>query len=158
MFYAIISYTILGTIIAAVGIQPRGDKRMLNILKKILISGLLFVLLLSACSGNASEAAPSAVIGYLEALVAMDENGMINYSCAAWEEQARLEFKSFAAVKANLESPSCQVSGEGEGYTPVSCTGKIIANYGAEDLEIDLADRIYKVIEDGGEWRMCGYD
>jgi hypothetical protein len=126
--------------------------------KILLLLGLALALLISACTADASNAAPSAVIGYLEALVAMDENGMINYSCGAWEEQARLEFNSFAAVKADLESPSCKVSGEGEGYTPVSCTGKIIANYGAEDLEIDLADRMYKVIEEGGEWRICGYE
>ncbi len=131
---------------------------MLNMIKKILKPGLLFVILISACTAETSKAAPSAVIGYLEALVAMDENGMINYSCGSWEEQAHLEFNSFAAVKANLESPNCQVSGKGDGFTLVSCTGKIIANYGAEDLEIDLADRIYKVVEEGGEWRICGYE
>ena len=131
---------------------------MFNLIKNLLIPVLSLVIIISACTAETSNPAPSAVIGYLEALVAKDENGMINYSCAAWEEQARLEFNSFAAVEANLESPNCQVAGEGEGYTPVSCTGKIIANYGAEDLEIDLADRVYKILEEGGEWRICGYE
>ena len=158
MFYAIFLYLILGTIIAAVGNLPLGDNKVLYMIKKFLIPWILFFLLTAACTADASKAAPSAVTGYLEALVAMDENGMINHSCGSWEEQAHLEFNSFAAVKANLESPSCQVSGEGDSFTLVSCTGKIIANYGAEGLEIDLADRIYKVNEEDGEWRMCGYE
>ena len=125
---------------------------------KYLILGYFLIVLLSSCTPETSEDAPSAVIGYLESLVAMDENRMIHYSCGAWEEQARLEHKSFAAVKANLESPDCQLSGETNGFTLVKCTGKIIANYGAEDLEIDLAERTYRVIQEAGEWRMCGYE
>ena len=87
----------------------------------------------------------------------MDEIAMINNSCADWEEDARLEHTSFAAVKLSLENPDCRVSGEQDGYILVNCTGKIIANYGAEDLEIDISKQIYRVLEEGGEWRMCGY-
>ena len=42
-------------------------------------------------------------------------------------------------------------------YTIVSCEGVIIANYGNEVLEINLADQNYLSIFEGGEWRMCGY-
>ena len=34
---------------------------------------------------------------------------------------------------------------------------KIVANYGNEVLELDLSERSYQVVEEGGEWRMCGY-
>jgi len=39
----------------------------------------------------------------------------------------------------------------------VACTGKIVANYGNEVLEIDLAAQKYQAVFEGGEWRMCGY-
>ena len=126
--------------------------------KSLLIFALSLGFFISACAQDAVNDPPAAVLGYLNALVAMDENKMINYSCSGWEEQARLEHKSFAAVKADLVSPACSVSGDGGGYTLVSCTGKIIANYGAEDLEIDLAERTYKLVQEGGEWRICGYE
>ena len=75
---------------------------MFNTIKNLLIPVLSLVIIISACTAETSNPAPSAVIGYFVALVAKDENGMINYSCAAWEEQARLEFNSFAAVEENL--------------------------------------------------------
>lgn len=115
------------------------------------------MLLLPGCNNEASQEAPQAVMDYLNALVAMDEIALINKSCAEWEEEARLEHKSFAAVKSTLENPDCQVTGEQDGYVLVNCTGKIIANYGAEDLEIDISRQTYRVLAEGGEWRMCGY-
>ena len=33
----------------------------------------------------------------------------------------------------------------------------IIANYGAEDLEIDVAEQAYRTVQEGGQWRVCGY-
>ena len=78
-------------------------------------------------------------------------------SCKDWEPQARLEFDSFAAVKLALKDPQCQPPGQDGNYTLVTCTGSITANYGAEDLQIDVAGRIFQVVNEGGEWRMCGY-
>ena len=48
-----------------------------------------------------------------------------------------------------------QAAGE---FTLVGCTGTIVANYGNEVLEINLADQTYKAAFEGGEWRMCGYN
>ncbi len=78
-------------------------------------------------------------------------------SCAGWESQARTELESFSAVTVTIENPACQESGIDGELTLVSCTGKIVANYGNEVLEIDLADRTYLSANEGGEWRMCGY-
>ena len=126
------------------------------------ILGFAFLVFISmfflpGCNNETSTEAPEAVLDYLNALVEMDEIGMINRSCANWEEDARLEHKSFAAVKLSLENPDCQVTGEQDGYILVNCTGMIIANYGAEDLEIDISKQTYRVLQEGGEWRMCGY-
>jgi hypothetical protein len=60
-------------------------------------------------------------------------------------------------VTITLEELSCQedqVIGE---FTLVQCTGTIVANYGNEILEINLADQTYQAVFEGGEWRMCGY-
>ena len=119
---------------------------------------LLLLLSLASCSGgNAAQEAPAVAEAYLKALADKDENGMISFSCADWEAQARLEYNSFAAVEVALENPSCQVSGQDGQFTLVACSGKIVASYSAEDLVIDLSERTYLVIQEGGEWRMCGY-
>lgn len=121
------------------------------------LAGLLS---LAACGGSgqtSASPASKAVFDYLQALVDRQPNTMVNLSCAAWEEQAQIEFDAFAAVKLELKNASCQDSGQESEFTLVTCRGSIIANYGAEDQKIDLAERTYKVAQEGGEWRMCGY-
>ena len=127
-------------------------------LYKLLSFILLAWLGLSACNtGTSAASAPAAVEGYLQALVAKDENQMINLSCAAWEAQAKQEFNSFSAVELKLENLECQTTGQQGEYTLVSCSGSMIASYGAEDLQIDVAERNYQLIQEGGDWRVCGY-
>ena len=119
---------------------------------------LLLVAILAGCGGDSQgEGAAKAVEGYLQALAKRDLNRMIDHACAAWESQARLEYDSFAAVELELKDLSCQTTGEDQGYTLVSCTGSIIANYGDEDLQIDVAEQTFQVIQEGGDWRVCGY-
>lgn len=120
---------------------------------------ILFLLgALSACTGGTQPTdAASAVEAYNQALVDKDASRLANLSCAAWEGDAKNELDSFGAVQARLEAPNCQVIGEDGKYSLVSCTGKIIANYNGENMEINLGDRIYQVVDEGGEWRMCGY-
>ena len=38
----------------------------------------------------------------------------------------------------------------------VNCTGKIIASYNNEDQELDLSVRTYQVVQEGGDWLVCG--
>lgn len=122
-----------------------------------LILAALCLLILGGCSAQSGDQAPQAVEKYLEALVQRDLNAMISVSCAAWEANAKTEYDSFAAVKLNMQDLSCQQRGQDGEYALVACNGSIIANYGAEDLVIDVADRTYQVVQEGGEWRMCGY-
>ena len=125
------------------------------------ISLIKFILVLSfftACNSDSQKnSASAAAEKYLQALVARDINKMVNVSCADWEPQAKVEFDSFAAVKLALKDLACKENGQVDGYTLIACDGSIIANYGAEDLEINIADRSYQAIQEGGEWRMCGY-
>jgi hypothetical protein len=123
----------------------------------IIIASFVPILLLNACTASDSNAPAAAVESYIQALVNKDENAMINYSCTTWEENAKVELNSFTAVTINLENLQCEVTGEDNNYKLVSCEGKIIAGYGNEDLVIDLSDKLFQVLQEDGEWRMCGY-
>ncbi len=117
------------------------------------------VLILTACRGSATptSGAAKAVEDYLQALVARDVNTMIDLACLNWEQQARLDYNAFNAVKLEMKDLSCQESGKEGDFTLVTCSGAIVANYGAEDMSIDVAERSYQAIEENGQWRMCGY-
>jgi hypothetical protein len=114
------------------------------------------LLILAACGASAGSPA-KAIETYLNALVARNENAVVSASCASWEASARQEYNSFAAVTLEAKDLVCQAAGADGDYTLVNCTGVIIANYGNEDLQIDVAERSYRAIQEGGEWRMCGY-
>ena len=122
---------------------------------RILVLVGILLMSLSACSSGGS--AEAAVEKYLGSLIEGDQVGAVNASCADWEAQARAEAASFDAVEARLEGVSCSVNGESGDFSLVSCQGVIIATYGVEDTELPLEGRSYQMIEEGGEWRMCGY-
>lgn len=116
---------------------------------------LVGAIVLAGC--NSQGDAADTILAYLEALTSRDADRMASLSCATWEAQARTEMEAFSAVTVTLENASCSKSGEDGEFSLVSCTGKIVANYGNEILEIDLAERNYLAIFEAGEWRMCGY-
>jgi hypothetical protein len=117
----------------------------------VIISGTL-----TACGPASSPA--DAVTGYLEALAENDQSSAVANSCAAWEEQALAEGASFINVKVSLDDLSCQVVDETESQSTVACSGKYKFSYDAgEDQELDLSGRLFSVIKENGEWRMCGY-
>lgn len=123
-----------------------------------LLIALSLLLVLSACSSGSNETgAAEAIESYLQALIAKDADSLIGHSCAAWEADARLEYDSLAAVTARLEDPDCKETGQDGDATLVACTGKIVANYNGEDQDLSLSARTYRTIQEGGEWRMCGY-
>lgn len=125
---------------------------------KYITAIILFILfaILAACSGDKSSAA-SVVESYIQSLVNGNADRLSTLSCKAWEADAKNELASFAAVKVSLDNLQCEESGKDGDTTLVSCTGKIVANYGAEVLEINLKDRTYRAVYEGGDWRMCGY-
>lgn len=111
--------------------------------------------ILVGCSNQ--DSADRSIQTYLQALTSGDKNQLVLSSCASWEAQAITELESFSAVTVSLENVSCSESGQDGDIVLVSCSGKIVANYGNEVLEIDLAERTYQAVNEGGEWRMCGY-
>lgn len=119
----------------------------------ILIS--ITALSLTACGSTATP--ESAVVDYLNALVNKDANSLSALSCADWESNALLELDSFQAVEVRLEDLACTAAGSEGDMTFVQCQGKIIATYNTENMEINLADKIYKVVEQNGDYLICGY-
>ena len=119
---------------------------------------ILIAVFFTGCSGASnSDPAARTVERYLQSLAGRDLNQMITNACTAWEAQARQEYDSFAAVSLELNEVSCKSTGQEQAYTLVDCTGSIIANYGDEDLQIDVAAQTFRVIQEGGDWRVCGY-
>jgi hypothetical protein len=131
-------------------------KLRLTTISAIILS-VLIVWVMASCSSASQPGPVDAIEAYQDALVAGDVDQLVNASCADWEAQARLELDSFTAVTTELEDRTCGQTGQDGDFTLVACTGVIKANYGAEVLEINLADRTYQAIYEGGEWRMCGY-
>jgi hypothetical protein len=120
-----------------------------------LVALVLLTVMLSGCQAVGS---PSRVVeDYLQAVVDADRVRAVNLSCAAWEEGARTEADSFDSIEAWLDGVSCSAEATGDDVQGVTCQGVIVATYGAEDRELGLEGRIYQVIQEGGEWRMCGY-
>jgi ABC-type phosphate transport system substrate-binding protein len=111
--------------------------------------------LLAACATSAPPA--QQVETYLRARASSNVNQMVSLSCGAWEAQARIEASSFKALNARVDGLTCQASGSDGAVTFVGCAGKIITSYNGESREVSLADKQFKTVNEGGEWRVCGY-
>lgn len=112
-------------------------------------------MLLAACS-SASDAPAQAVEDYLNTLVAKDADRLPTLVCGDWEDDALIELDSFQAVTARLDNAACTQTGTDGDTALVNCTGKIVATYNNEDQELDLSVRTYQVVQEGGDWLVCG--
>ena len=124
-------------------------------LARTLLFGAI-VVVLAACTGSSD---PARVVElYYRAIVEKDRSGFSELICPAWEADATLEFDSFGAVEASLESVSCEQTGSDGDYTLVTCQGAIEVIYQGEDTRLfSLEDNTYRVLQSDGEWQMCGY-
>ena len=117
----------------------------------------MLALPLSACSGNSADPASKAVEDYLNALVAKDSTKLSAISCASWESNALLELDSLQAVKTRLDGVSCKTSGTVGGTSQVNCQGRMLVTYNGEDQALDISARTYQVVQQGGNYLVCGY-
>jgi hypothetical protein len=128
----------------------------LTVMKKITHRWrILFLLVLTACAGASTPA--TTVENYFRALVGKDSQKVIGLSCAAWESSARIDADTFSMYPATLEAMACRDTGTQGDVHLIQCTGKAILDYNGEKQAVDLSARVYKVIREGGDWRMCGY-
>jgi hypothetical protein len=122
-----------------------------------LILIIVFIALtLLACASNNDNAPVQAVEDYLNALVEKDANRLTTLVCGEWEDEALLELDSFQAVTARLDGLACEQTGTDGDTALVLCNGNIVASYNNEDQQLDLSIRTYQVVEEGGEWLVCG--
>ncbi len=124
-------------------------------MKKLLLL-IVIIVTLAGCGGSSGSAA-DAVEAYLQALVAKDQDQLVNYSCTDWEEQAIIELDSLVTVTAELQDMQCQVASEVNTDALVTCSGKLVFNYNGELQELDLSTRQYVARQEDSQWRMCGY-
>jgi hypothetical protein len=118
---------------------------------------LLALALFAAGCQSGQGGAASAIEKYLQARAASDVDQMTLLSCPGWEAQARVESASFKSMNAKLDGVTCQVSGSEGGSTLVTCQGKIVTTYQGEARQWSVGDHPFKVVQQDGEWRMCGY-
>jgi len=124
-------------------------------MRRLILLSVAVALFLGACGQKTDEPA-RAVESYLQALADKDGSRLSIVSCADWEQSAQTELDSFQAVNVKLDGATCATSGTDGDTTLVSCLGKLVATYGGEDQELDLSSRTYQVVQQGGEWLVCG--
>ena len=117
---------------------------------------ILTLLILSACA-SATPAPELTVESYLNAIVEADIDKISTLSCADWESDAHLELDSFQGVEVSLVDMQCTQSGTDGGIALVTCTGNFLTSYDGEDMEIGLDTREYELVQQNGEWLVCGY-
>jgi outer membrane lipoprotein-sorting protein len=122
----------------------------------ILILVIITNLFLSACASKSNDAPVKAVEDYLNALVSKESDRLTTLSCGDWEDDALLELDSFQAVATKLDGLACSQTGTDGDTALVLCKGKIIMTYNTEDQELDLSTRTYQVVQEGGDWLVCG--
>ncbi|MBL8092058.1 MAG: hypothetical protein KF758_08450 [Anaerolineales bacterium] len=124
---------------------------------KFLFLFFIITLTLSACGAGDSAGASQTVEGYITALASKDEASLISNSCAAWEESALLELDSLELVEVSLaDGVACQEVGNEGDTTLVNCTGKLQMSYGGEPQELDFSKITYEVVNENGNWLVCG--
>jgi len=129
---------------------------LMSKISKILVSSLLLLIILTACAGSGSKPEQT-VEAYLTAIVEADLTKISTISCAEWEESAWLELDSFQGVEVSLQDMQCTQSGTDGDLALVTCSGQFLTSYDGEEMEIDLGTREFELVQQSGEWLVCGY-
>ncbi|MCC7360123.1 MAG: hypothetical protein IT317_11630 [Anaerolineales bacterium] len=125
-------------------------------MRRVWVGVVVGALALAGCQGDA-EAPAKAIEKYLAAKVESNVAEMTRLSCPDWEAQAQIEATSFASMDAQLDQVSCTTGAADGDYRLVSCSGQIVTTYQGENRTWSVGDHPYRALNDGGEWRMCGY-
>ena len=116
---------------------------------------ILISIFIAACSSK-SDGPAKAVEDYWNTIAAKDAERLPSQVCGDWEGEALTVLDSLQAVSARLDNLSCSQSGTDGDTALVNCTGKMILTYDTEDQEIDLSVFTYEVVQEGGDWLVCG--
>lgn len=113
-------------------------------------------LLLTACGGG-EHPAVVAVETFVQALVDKDEAQYVSLTCVDYELDALLEYDAFSLVKTHVEGLECQTVNLDGDKAEITCQGEIVATYGDEERTFGLSERRYQVVNQEGQWLICGY-
>jgi maltodextrin utilization protein YvdJ len=116
---------------------------------------LLIFLFLGACD-TASPAAQT-VEAYLEAMTGKDIDRVAVLVCPEFEDQAIMDVDAFQLVSPTLQDVQCTETEQSDGVATVQCSGKIVTTYNNETSDIDLSERTFQVINERGDWFVCGF-
>ena len=122
----------------------------------LFLSIMLAALVLAACGSANTDAPAQAVEEYWNVIVAKNAERLPTLVCGDYEEDALTVLDSLQAVTARLDSFSCTQTGTDGDTALVNCTGNLVLTYDAEDQNLDLSVFTYEVIEEGGDWLICG--
>ena len=123
---------------------------------KIIFLFILISLALTAC-GAGDSGASQTVEGYITAIGSKDEAGLLSNSCADYEDDALLLLDSLALVEVSLaDGVACQEVGTDGDTTLVNCAGKLQMSYGGEPQELVFSNLTYEVVNENGNWLVCG--
>lgn len=113
---------------------------------------MVLLLLLAACGASTAGDPAATVQAYMQAKANGEADTIRQLLCSEMEGVMEREIRTFESVSdVRIEGMACTHQGD----SPiVSCTGTIVATYGAEDTEFPLAS--YRVVEEDGEWKWCG--
>ena len=124
--------------------------------KNVFLSIILLVVFLPGCGNNQSLATQS-VEEYFQAIVEKNQDMLVSKVCTSYEPNAMLDFNTFAIVKTSLENFSCQTTTTNENGYDVNCQGSLQAKFGDELRTFDLSKRTFQVVEENGNWLICGH-
>lgn len=114
-------------------------------------------LILSACGAGDSAGANQTVESYITAIASKDEAGLISNSCAGYEDDALLLLDSLELVEVSLaEGMACQVIGSDGDATLVNCNATLQMSYNGEPQTLDFSNITYEVVNENGNWLVCG--
>jgi hypothetical protein len=114
------------------------------------MSGLLAIVLVGCAHSD-----PAATVqAYLQARVESNADKLRSLSCASWEQDAVKQADSFRSMNAVLDNVTCSVQSQDSSSATVKCDGNIVTTYNGEKRNWALGK--YKVVQEGGDWKMCG--
>jgi hypothetical protein len=122
----------------------------------VFLFSMLAALILAACGSANTDAPAQAVEEYWNVIVAKDADRLPTLVCGDYEEEALTVLDSLQAVTVRLDSMDCTQTGTDGDIALVNCTGNLVLTYDAEDQNLDLSVFTYEVIEEGGDWLICG--
>ena len=128
-------------------------------MRKLLLLMLIVILagiLLAACSQSDSDAPGKAVENYWDAIATKDTSRLSTLFCGDWENESMTVLDSLQAVNARLENVACSQTGTDGETALVNCKGQMVLTYDTEDQNIDLSVFTYEVVNQGGDWLVCG--